>query len=187
MPQEAETSRKTGASSKVGEKHLPCDVSVQKLLLTSPQVACVCAVGKTFPAPFQLYNPMGLLTKRNHSTGQEDVVVRHCKKLPQKTIFIPGNKVAVVIREEWCPSFAGLSVLHFSIFHTYFRAAQAGVTCCLLTGIVLLSTTVPDVANSLLLLKGWLCLREAWYWTVALRVSHLTEELSPHAFTDTPC
>lgn len=115
-------------------------VSVQKLVLTSPQAICICAVGKTFPAPFQLYNPMELLIKRSHSTGQA-VVVRHCKKLPQKTVFIPGNKVAVVTREGQCPSFAGPSVLHLSIFYTYFRAAQAGVTCrCLLSGIVLLST-----------------------------------------------
>lgn len=74
-------------------------VSIQKLILTSLQVISVCAVGMTFLAHFQLYNPMSLLIKRSHSTGQAAVVVRHCKKLPQKTIFIPGNKVAVVVKE----------------------------------------------------------------------------------------
>lgn len=74
-------------------------VSIQKLALASPQGVCVCAVGKIFRAPFQLCNPMALLIKRSHSKGQAAVVMRHFKKLPQRTIFMPGNKVAVIIKE----------------------------------------------------------------------------------------
>lgn len=59
-------------------------VSIQKLVLTSLQAVCVCAVGKTFPAPFQLYNPMDLLIKRSHSTGQAAVVVRLQKNFPKR-------------------------------------------------------------------------------------------------------
>jgi len=142
MPQGAETPRRTGTSSEVEENIFPVirTVSVQKLVLTSPQAVCVCAVGKTFPASFQLYNPMGLLIKRSHSTGQAVVVVRHCKKLPQNTIFITDNKVAVVIKKVRHCSFAVPSVLHLTTFYTCFWAAQAGVTCCFLRGIVLLST-----------------------------------------------
>lgn len=60
--------------------------------------------------------------------------MKHSKKLPQKTVFIQGNK-------EELPYFAELSVLHLSIFYIYSQAAQASVTChCLLRGIVLPSS-----------------------------------------------